>query len=79
MVREYYWRGSSGVGERGSVTESLSGVVLVLLAALVSLALILAVVFSCADGASKDKASATQTDTYGGTACAAGCGAACGG
>ncbi|PON86986.1 hypothetical protein TorRG33x02_172330 [Trema orientale] len=67
MVRE--WKESAGEGG-----ESFSGFVLVLWAALVSLALISAVVFGCADGASKEKASAAHTDTYGGTACAAGCG-----
>ncbi|KAF5940283.1 hypothetical protein HYC85_021450 [Camellia sinensis] len=47
--------------------------VLILLVALVSLILISAIIFSCADGVSKDKTSAAQTDTYG-----AGCGAGCG-
>ncbi|GMN38637.1 hypothetical protein TIFTF001_007869 [Ficus carica] len=80
MVRE--WRGLAGVlgGERGASESFLSGVVFVVMAALLSLAVITAVVFSCADGASKDKASAAHTDTYGGTACAAGCGGGgCGG
>ncbi|GMP83466.1 hypothetical protein CsSME_00037366 [Camellia sinensis var. sinensis] len=47
--------------------------VLILWVALVSLILISAIIFSCADGASKDKTSAAQADNYG-----AGCGAGCG-
>lgn len=57
--------------------ESLSGsdaFVYLFVALLMSLALISAVLLGCADGASKEKASASHTDTYGGTACAAGCG-----
>lgn len=44
-------------------------------AAIVTLSIIASVILSCAGGASKDKAS--TTDTYG-TTCA-GCGAGCGG
>ncbi|OWM86294.1 hypothetical protein CDL15_Pgr011118 [Punica granatum] len=67
MGRE--WRGT-GVAE-----DAWTGVIVsVLWAALLSLALVVAVILSCADGVSKDKASAcAHTDTYG-TACAAGCG-----
>ena len=77
MVREYWRevvpRDASGNGESLS-----SEVVFIIWGALVMLSLITAVIFSCADGASKDKASATHNDGYG-AACAAGCGGACGG
>ncbi|KAL4348675.1 hypothetical protein GQ457_17G013170 [Hibiscus cannabinus] len=66
-----------GVVDGGASSEDFSSVFLVLWAALVALSLITAIVFSCAGGASKDKASTTH-DTYG-SACAAGCGAGCGG
>ena len=58
--------------------ESLSSAIFIIWGALVMISLITAVIFACADGASKDKASATNNDAYG-AACAAGCGAACGG
>ena len=77
MVREYWRevvpRDASGNGESLS-----SEVIFIIWGALVMLSLITAVIFSCADGASKDKASATHNDGYG-AACAAGCGGACGG
>ncbi|KAF8032205.1 hypothetical protein BT93_D1199 [Corymbia citriodora subsp. variegata] len=74
MVRD--WK---EVATRVHGGEALSGAVLVFTAFLLSLALFVVVMFMCADGMSKDKASApTHTDTYGST-CAAGCGAACGG
>ncbi|KAK7815088.1 hypothetical protein CFP56_002030 [Quercus suber] len=77
MVREYWRevvpRDASGNGESLS-----SEVVFIIWGALVMLSLITAAIFSCADGASKDKASATHNDAYG-SACAAGCGGACGG
>ncbi|KAL9664400.1 hypothetical protein QQ045_019800 [Rhodiola kirilowii] len=44
-------------------------------AAMFSISIILAAVFSCADGAGRDKAS--HGDHYG-TSCAGGCGAGCG-
>lgn len=73
MVREYWREVVSGNGESLS-----SEVIFIIWGALVMLSLITAVIFSCADGASKDKASATHNDGYG-AACAAGCGGACGG
>ncbi|KAE8124889.1 hypothetical protein FH972_019734 [Carpinus fangiana] len=45
--------------------------------ALVSISLISVIIFSCADGVSKEKTSAADTGYYGG-GCAAGCGTACG-
>uniref|UniRef100_A0A7N2KLP8 Transmembrane protein n=1 Tax=Quercus lobata TaxID=97700 RepID=A0A7N2KLP8_QUELO len=77
MVREYWRevvpRDASGNGESLS-----SEVVFIIWGVLVMLSLITAAIFSCADGASKDKTSATHNDAYG-AACAAGCGGACGG
>ncbi|KAL9453293.1 hypothetical protein AB3S75_008988 [Citrus x aurantiifolia] len=76
MVREYLRE----ITTRGDGGGS-SAVVLLIWAALVSLSVISAIVFSCAGGggASKDKDSGTHADTYGGSTCVAGCGAACGG
>ncbi|KAL8531742.1 hypothetical protein ACS0TY_008371 [Phlomoides rotata] len=63
------WDGSAAVGIGGAVA-----------AALLSLFLIIAVLFSCAGGASEDKDSPTShADTYAGSACVAACGGACGG
>ncbi|XVE58814.1 hypothetical protein DITRI_Ditri04bG0199100 [Diplodiscus trichospermus] len=56
---------------------------LVLWAALLTLSLISAIIFSCADGVSKDKPTSGDSNYYGGQCAAAcggaGCGAACGG
>lgn len=64
--------------DRGATTEDLSSAVLMFWAVLAALSLVTAIIFSCAGGASKEKASATHADTYGST-CGAGCGAGCGG
>lgn len=45
--------------------------------ALLSVCIISAIVFSCADGVPKEKTSTADTELYGG-GCAAGCGAGCG-
>ncbi|KAJ1387730.1 hypothetical protein SESBI_39718 [Sesbania bispinosa] len=44
---------------------------------LVTLCIISAIIFSCADGISKEKTSAADPEPYG-AGCAAGCGAGCG-
>lgn len=44
---------------------------------LVSLCIISTLIFSCADGISKEKEATTHTDNYG-AGCGAGCGATCG-
>ncbi|XVF02224.1 hypothetical protein REPUB_Repub04eG0157200 [Reevesia pubescens] len=75
MVRQ--WKEVARAAAGGS-NQDLSSVVFIFWAALTVLSLITAIMFSCAGGASKDKASATHADAYGST-CAAGCGAACGG
>ncbi|KAG2709418.1 hypothetical protein I3760_05G238300 [Carya illinoinensis] len=77
MVRE--WK-EAARGDGGRNAESLrsSSAVLIFWGALVMLSLITAIIFACADGASKEKDSATPTDTNG-TVCAAGCGGGCGG
>ncbi|KAJ6888340.1 hypothetical protein NC652_029404 [Populus alba x Populus x berolinensis] len=57
----------------------VDGSCLVLLwAVLLTLCLLSAIVFSCAEGVSKDKTSEADSTLYGG-GCGAGCGAACGG
>ncbi|KAK3036701.1 hypothetical protein RJ639_030525 [Escallonia herrerae] len=66
MGRE--WREAA---RRDGSNDGLGAAVMIFWAALVALSLISAIVVSCADGASKDKASATNTDAYGG-GCAAG-------
>lgn len=53
------------------------GIVLILWAALLSTSLLLAVLVSCADGATRDKDSTTYTTAA--AACGAGCGGGCGG
>jgi hypothetical protein len=68
MVRE--WKEVVGGGNG----ESLSSVVFIFWSALVMLSLVTAIIFACADGASKDKTSASHT----GAPCAA-CGGGCGG
>ena len=70
------WKGVVTGGGGGVGDGSLGGgACLVLWLALVALSLISAVIFSCADGASKDK---TSDGVYG-AGCSAGCGAGCGG
>ncbi|KAF5745243.1 hypothetical protein HS088_TW07G00826 [Tripterygium wilfordii] len=70
------WKEAAG-GNWGGDGEGLSSAIGVLWAVLVILSVVGTIIFSCADGASKEKASATAV-AYGST-CAAGCGAACGG
>lgn len=53
------------------------GALLVFWLALLSLSLLSAIIFSYADGVSKEKASMADTEFYGG-GCAAGCGGGCG-
>ncbi|GMP33005.1 hypothetical protein CsSME_00006515 [Camellia sinensis var. sinensis] len=54
------------------------GACLVFWVVLVTFSLISVLIFSCADGASRDKTSAADSSVYGG-GCEAGCGAGCGG
>ena len=56
----------------------ISHVWLIFWVALVTISLISVIIFSCADGVSKDKTSTGDTNLYGG-GCAAGCGTVCGG
>uniref|UniRef100_A0A7N0U1G2 Transmembrane protein n=1 Tax=Kalanchoe fedtschenkoi TaxID=63787 RepID=A0A7N0U1G2_KALFE len=70
MVRE--WGGGRANGE---LEEGFVGARVVFWVVLFSLSIVLAAVFSCADGVTRDKAS--HADNYG-TSCAAGCGAGCG-
>ncbi|EXC25174.1 hypothetical protein L484_013262 [Morus notabilis] len=55
------------------------GFLVFVLGLLVTLCIVSTVIFSCADGVSKEKSSSADTELYGGGGCAAGCGAACGG
>lgn len=54
-----------------------SGFLVLIWLALLSVCIISAIIFSCADGVSKEKTSTADTELYGG-GCAAGCGAGCG-
>lgn len=64
----------------GDVGSSTGATLAVAWAALTSLLLIIAALFSCTGGTAPDKAAATShADTYGGAACGGECGAACGG
>ncbi|KAI8528661.1 hypothetical protein RHMOL_Rhmol12G0164600 [Rhododendron molle] len=58
---------------------SVSEVYLVLWSVLVTFTLIWVLILSCAEGASKVKTSAADSTQVYGSACAAECGAACGG
>ncbi|KAK3225271.1 hypothetical protein Dsin_005133 [Dipteronia sinensis] len=59
--------------------DGFGGVCVVLWIALLTLSLISTIIFSCAGGASKDKTSSADSNTYYGGGCGAGCGAGCGG
>ncbi|KAL7149388.1 hypothetical protein ABFS83_05G037200 [Erythranthe nasuta] len=85
MVRQWKvgavssWEGGAAAGFGFGFGSG--GAIFAVWASLLSLFLIVSVMFSCAGGASEDKASATShTDTYGGSACGGGaCGTTCGG
>ena len=72
---------AAGSESGGGVGGGAGGAfLLIFLGLLATLCVLSAVIFSCADGVSKDKSSQSPADTelYGG-GCAAGCGAGCGG
>lgn len=72
------WRSiGSWDGNGGGALES--SVVLILWAAFLSMCLLLAVLASCADGATRDKTQTINNYTATATGCGAGCGGACGG
>lgn len=74
MVREWKeWANHDGGAHQG-----FSNAAFLLWVVLITLSLMSAIIFSCSDGASKDKTS-TQTDGYNGTGCTACGGTACGG
>ncbi|XWS50762.1 hypothetical protein CRYUN_Cryun12cG0115500 [Craigia yunnanensis] len=70
------------IDQDGSGIGGIGGVFLVFWGALLTVPLISAIIFSCADGVSKDKTTSGDTNFYGGGCAAgcggAGCGAACG-
>ncbi|KDP35028.1 hypothetical protein JCGZ_09316 [Jatropha curcas] len=79
MVRE--WREAiSGYGREGGDGGRIGSHEALLLwwAALITLSIITAIIFSCAGGATEGKGSNTHGST-GGTGCGAGCGGGCGG
>lgn len=73
MVRELIIEAINLDGGAGDIGHAC----LVFWLALVTLSLISVIIFSCADGVSKDKTSTADTE-YDGGGCTAGCGAACG-
>ncbi|KAI4357746.1 hypothetical protein L6164_001677 [Bauhinia variegata] len=77
MVKE--WKGVRIRGYEGgsSYGEELGRLVFVLCAAFLSLSLFAAIVFFCAEGASRDPSKAAATD-HGPACAAAACGGACG-
>ncbi|CAB4265083.1 unnamed protein product [Prunus armeniaca] len=79
LARRGHGDGGSGSGEisLSSSSSSAAFVMLFLWAAFVTFAVISAIIFSCADGVPKDKAS-SATGTHGATCAAAGCSAGCG-
>ncbi|PSR84707.1 Membrane protein insertion efficiency factor like [Actinidia chinensis var. chinensis] len=66
-------------GNGGGDGGGRSDVCLVVWVVLFTFTMISILIFSCADGASRDKASAEDSSHVYGSGCAAGCGAACGG
>ncbi|KAM0961299.1 hypothetical protein ACFX13_021015 [Malus domestica] len=76
MVRDWKELGSGGGGT--GLSGGSASVFVMLWAALATFVVISAIIFSCADGVPKDKASTNGHDTYGSTCAAAGCGAGCG-
>nr|DAD31875.1 TPA_asm: hypothetical protein HUJ06_010726 [Nelumbo nucifera] len=64
-----------GVGDGRNGGVGFPGVLFLVI--LATLSLISVVIFSCADGASKDRTAAAESNVYSG-GCAAGCGAECG-
>lgn len=64
-------------GGTGSGTEGIGSTLLVFWVAILSICVISTIIFSCADGASRDKD--PHTDTYAAGCAAAACGAGCGG
>ncbi|KAM6569206.1 hypothetical protein CsatB_017191 [Cannabis sativa] len=73
MVR--LWREVANVD--GGVGTGSGAFLIFLLGFLVTLCILSTIIFSCADGVSKEKTSQGDTELYGG-GCAAGCGAGCG-
>ncbi|KAJ7975159.1 Membrane protein insertion efficiency factor like [Quillaja saponaria] len=63
--------------EEGGGVGFIGNAYLVLWVAVVTFSIVSVIIFSCADGVSKDKTSAADSDHYG-AGCAAGCGADCG-
>lgn len=59
--------------------DGVSGVFLMFWAVLLAISLASAIIFSCAEGASKDKSGADDSNVCTGTMCGAECGAGCGG
>ncbi|XP_015578269.3 uncharacterized protein LOC107261705 [Ricinus communis] len=79
MVRQ--WKEAFTIEGGSTSAGGLGKVCLVLWLALVTLSLLSAIIFSCAEGVSNkddDKSPEVDATLYGG-GCAAGCGAACGG
>lgn len=59
--------------------DGFSGLFLMFWPVLIVSSLVSAIIFLCADGASKDKSSADDSNVCGGTMCGGECGAGCGG
>ncbi|GLT48875.1 hypothetical protein SLA2020_224660 [Shorea laevis] len=72
MERE--WKDATAAEDEGGIGGMISGVYLVIWAALLSLCIISAMIFSCAEGVSKNDRTG-DSNLYGG-GCAAGCGGA---
>ncbi|KAJ4826987.1 hypothetical protein Tsubulata_050347 [Turnera subulata] len=80
MARGWRLEATRWISEGGSGSRGLNSTLpIFFLATVITLSIIAAIIFSCADGASKDKTSAGDDHPTYGSTCGAGCGAACGG
>lgn len=77
MVRQLLREVNTVNGDEGGIAGGAC-VLFILAAALITLSLLAAVIFGCAEGASKDKTSSADDSNFYGAGCTAGCGAGCG-
>lgn len=77
MVRQLLTEHIITVNGEGAA-NGLARACVFILAALLSLSLLSAIIFACAEGASKEKTSSADNSNFYGAGCTAGCSAGCG-